>query len=585
MAERKITNQNVFFKSGFQSALNELKASNKIQVGTFYLTEDTNRLYVGKENNGLSLLNSSVNFITLEQFNALQGAWASEPDKGATHENELYYIIDSNILATWVKKGESYGWNQINPDTDTKITNFISEIAASGTNTVEVSNTVSASNGIAGGDINKSSAFKVKGIGKTVAVAAEADTDTITVKGDTYSMAATADGSNAKVQLTSALGQATSTVGVKAGDNVTLKVTDGNIEIASDKWVPTQVDSRLEAVDGKLALHLKEGNEGIIIESDDLYFTVGAGSGTGVTKNIPINGNLGVYTAEQIDAKIRGLNGMTYRSTVGPYNSSTVTASFYINNNTIVESSGTAAPVSNGDMFYVVCETDSNGNPIPISFQGKEVITGDLIIASGTENADGTIGADLAWTVVPSGNDTIIDTTFKFEADAVNHAITLMSSKGSSNKDVGAIDLNAGKDIVLNSTAADLTAGGQKLITTISHATVSTTTPTAETVTLTNGEADIPVVESITVDNGHVTQINTKKLTLPTYSLTQFEASNSKTTTEKKVVSLASVLKAGDSVLDSLDVSFASQTLNITYNAGTAAEGPTVNMELVWGTF
>ena len=422
---RKITNQNIFFKSGFQATLNNLKAQNKIDVGTFYLTEDTNRLYIGKENNKLDLLNSTVNFVTFEQFNSLQTAWKAEADAGASHENELYYITDKNILATWLYKTDGYGWNQINPDTDTdtKITDFVSSITAKSANVVEIENTIQATNGLAGGDITKGSTFNIKGSGSTIKVEVEG-TDTIAITGDTYSMAAAADGHNAKINLSSALGQAGSTVGIKAGDNVTLNVSEGNIEISSDKWVPTSSDSTLEVVDGKISLLLKEGNEGPVLESNELYFTVGAGEGTGVKKNVLINGDLEVYTAEQIDSKLKGLNGMTYRSTVGPYNSSTVTARFYVSNNTVVEANGTAAPVANGDMFYVVCETDSDGNPIPITFQGKELITGDLIIASGTEGDDGVIGADLSWSIVPSGNDTVVDTTFRFEVDAVNHYTT-----------------------------------------------------------------------------------------------------------------------------------------------------------------
>ena len=56
---RKITDQNVFFLSGFQSTLNEKVAAGEIKTGAFYLTEDTNRLYIGKDSNKLDLLNST----------------------------------------------------------------------------------------------------------------------------------------------------------------------------------------------------------------------------------------------------------------------------------------------------------------------------------------------------------------------------------------------------------------------------------------------------------------------------------------------------------------------------------------------
>ena len=65
MADRKITDQNVFFLSGFQNTLNQKVAAGEIQVGAFYLTEDTNRLYIGKEAGKLDLLNYNSDIVYL----------------------------------------------------------------------------------------------------------------------------------------------------------------------------------------------------------------------------------------------------------------------------------------------------------------------------------------------------------------------------------------------------------------------------------------------------------------------------------------------------------------------------------------
>ena len=205
MADRKITDQNVFFLSGFQNTLNQKVAAGEIQVGAFYLTEDTNRLYIGKEAGKLDLLNSSVRFVSQSEFNSLGTAWKKETDKGATHLNELVYITDLNILAVWSEKtAGTYDWVQINPNTDTKIKEFVTEVSASN-NEATVQSTVTAIDGSTKAEENYINSFKVAGKGKTIKVEST-DAKTISVTGDTYTLSSAADGANkAKVSLSSAL--------------------------------------------------------------------------------------------------------------------------------------------------------------------------------------------------------------------------------------------------------------------------------------------------------------------------------------------------------------------------------------------
>lgn len=574
MADRKITDQNVFFLSGFQNTLNQKVAAGEIQVGAFYLTEDTNRLYIGKEAGKLDLLNSAVRFVSQSEFNSLGTAWKKEADKGATHLNELVYITDLNILAVWSEKtAGTYDWVQINPDTDTKIKEFVTEVSASN-NEATVQNKVTAIDGSTKAEENYIDSFKVAGNGKTIKVEST-DAETISITGDTYTLSSAADGANkAKVSLSSTLGQAGSEFTITAGDNVKVTASGSDIKIDSEKWIPD--GSSVEVADGKIKLTLqnKDGEGPGVIQSNELFVYVGNN-----TKKL-IGEDLNVYTKDQVEAKLRGLNGMTYKGTVGPANTAII-SSYKISNNAVVNNDGTAIDVSAGDMFLVVCENDAKGNPIPITFNGNSLITGDLIIAVGTEGADGFIGSDLAWNVVPSGNDTIIDTTYAFEANAADHKISLKSNKDGDVGEIGAIDLDAGNDDIVLSSSTE--SNNRVLKTSISHKVYSNSlTPVNSNETLSNGQANITVMDGISISNGHVTGITTKTLTLPSYSI-NVEGTDSGTEA-KSSVSLSNQFKAGSDVLNTLNTTFESETLDITLKS-SAGQAPVVGFELTWGTF
>lgn len=98
---------NVSFKRGLQADL----PNSNIVDGAFYLTTDTNRLYVGGANNKLELLNQSIKFYTYDQV-------FREDSTVPKVEGQFYYLSDKNILCTFAKtKTHPDGeWVQINPD-------------------------------------------------------------------------------------------------------------------------------------------------------------------------------------------------------------------------------------------------------------------------------------------------------------------------------------------------------------------------------------------------------------------------------------------------------------------------------------
>lgn len=92
----------LMFKRGAQNNLPAIGVD-----GCFYLTTDTNRLYVGQgENKAPVLLNQTVQIV--ESVSAL-------PPSPPAMDNDFYYCISENVLAIY-RSGE--GWTQINTNTD-----------------------------------------------------------------------------------------------------------------------------------------------------------------------------------------------------------------------------------------------------------------------------------------------------------------------------------------------------------------------------------------------------------------------------------------------------------------------------------
>ena len=115
----------LYFKRGTQAGLNALTTSDE---GTFYLTTDSHRLYVGTGSGKKpALLNQTVQIA--DSVNALKSLTGMV-------ENDFYYAKSENILCVYTNSG----WVQINPDTctNTKVENaaFSEGVYNSANNTV-----------------------------------------------------------------------------------------------------------------------------------------------------------------------------------------------------------------------------------------------------------------------------------------------------------------------------------------------------------------------------------------------------------------------------------------------------------------
>lgn len=245
--------------------------------------------------------------------------------------------------------------------------------------------------------------------------------------------------------------------------------------ITLPELIDTELDSVAVALDnnGDVSVTVKDtgGNEKTGTVAGGIYFTLDG-------DKVFNQNELDVYTKAQIDNKIKGINAMVYRGTVGG-TGATLSA---------LPTTG----VQNGDTYMV----HTGG-----TYQGIACDSGDLFIATGTEGADGIIPElNLSWTHVPAGDDT--DTHYNLSA--ANNIITLKDE--TSGGTAGAVTIAAGNKI-------DVVTVGNTI--TVKHADLAAPSKeTDEAITGKYGES-FTVLKSITSADGHVTGYKNAVITLP----------------------------------------------------------------------
>lgn len=585
---------NVKFLKGTQSNFNGLT---QFTDGAFYLTTDTDRLYFAQSKNECVPLNQFIRTVTKTQFEALTSAQVSQGD--------YYYITDQNILAIADYDGGSLVWTQLNPDTNDNTT--FNEINFGGSvddnNTVTITETLKEYDAIAAEQTSKKIVgdLKLKGT-NGIALTAEntAKSTTITVEGDTYTLSADMNDArqyeagkayhvgdiivingkyqrckaevsaeqnksaaaiigsfeelNAGISLVSANGQKSSTFGFKTGDNVTIGQTDGQITVSAE-------DTTLGG--GSLVVS-NNASQGFDIEVSDSGNNKVSGTLNPVIKVggssvhfVSGEANLPVYTTSEIDSKFKGLNGMTYKGTVG----------------TAALQNLPTSNVSSGDTYMVASASFEIG-----SIKAKN---GDLLIATGQEGADGYIPSNgITWTHVPSGDDSFENSTYEGIATPGSNTWGVQEASGDHHL-IGDIQFVAGTNMSISSTLG----GPDKddptsIITTIQHGSVGAASVTEPTV---NDTSDIDPKSTITAvtgigrdSNGHVASVTTK----------QFNIQDTTYTFGAKVENdkIVTTLKDNSNTPNDVTYEVTSSSLNVT-TTSAAANDVTVNVELEWGSF
>ena len=225
---------NVGFLRGSQANLNTLMTGKTgIKEGSFYLTNDTNRLYFGKSATELVALNEGV--ITV-------AAIANLPT-GADLSNEIghfYYATAENILCVY--NGQQ--WVQINPDTDTQVSSVSTAVAVA-ENAATATTTLKFSRDGKNLDDTENKSATLKFVGADLVLTANG-VDGIKLTGDTYSIGSSAIAGGVAIDLnrdnaadTTRKGKIGS-VNLKAGNAIKLeRGTNGDITINATTEVGT----------------------------------------------------------------------------------------------------------------------------------------------------------------------------------------------------------------------------------------------------------------------------------------------------------------------------------------------------------
>ena len=460
---------NIMFKRGLQANLPQTAVD-----GSFYLTEDTQRLYVGiGENNAPVELNRTIRSVeSLTALNALKGPVGSNANDGVA-VGDFYYVaggansVSGNILA-YCSAVDATGkptWVQINPDTNTKLATSTSAVTKTAvTGGVKVATSVQDTEGrTASGD------FQVVGSENITVALVNGQIKISTPDGSdtTYEIKTEANSSKGTILLDSTGTDSRINIGGKNSDVTVTSDDSGNItiDVADMRTKSIAVDAKPTSGNG---FDLKVDGMDVV----DFDPTIKLGDNAAIHF---VNGNatLPVYTKTEVDTKVsnslKTFDAMAYKGTVTAADASTKLAS-----------TGNV-----GDTYKAAGDITT-----PVKAH-----TGDLIIATGTDGA-------VSWDVIPSGDDQTIT------GAATASGISVSDQSGT----LAEISVVEGNKIKVGNKIE-----GKKTTLTVGHEAITQPTPVAgPAITQTaKTNAEFTAITDITEDGyGHVTGITTKKLTV-----------------------------------------------------------------------
>ena len=605
---------NVLFKQGLQASLKAIRDNLCAIEGTFYLTTDTHRLYIGRitdtprsqaaiaAKGGTATqdathcdavpVNEGVNYVaTLGDLPTVTAENKSQ------YAGQFYYVSGSNILCVYsgAANGTNGGWVQINPNTNTKVEGFEYTVTTKdGVATIQGNVKNTTDTGVSGGDQYKDS-YTMQGAGS---VKVSSSGKAITITGDQYELAKevqTEGGNSVTLKLNSTSGTDNSSVKIAAGSNVSIGTnSSGDVTISSKN---TELD-HVTIGNGDKKTNPTTTN-GFYVEVGDtdqnnktgkLDPLVAVGTDPSQSGNTVhfVNGTatLPVYSKDDIDEKLKGLNAMTFKGLVND---------------------GSLPPT----VDVQIGDTYKASGAFTFTNNGKTVSVnkGDLLIAKGVETS-GVITSGLEYEIISSGDDTV--TLISHDGESINHGIQLREYNGTNKGDiVSKFEVAAGTSITLTDTPGNLTGGGKSNKVTIGHANVTRAADTNETAVTqaVNTNLAITAVTGVTTNaQGHVTGVTKKTFNIKDTNGKVSAVNNDIATTVTKVPtsggnsidSYTATVKTGvrsltsDGMLTGYEegsYEFKSSSLQITSTAATigadkkATKAATMTIDMVWGTF
>lgn len=530
---------NVGFKLGTQAKVDALLKTPGTSVveGSFYLTSDTHRLYIGQKatasdtNAQLFPVNEGV--ITVTNISDLPDI--SESDK-PVYAGRFYYVTNGNILCVY--SGQE--WVQINTNTDTYVNSHSysieggtikDKIGLSNGGNVDATFTVEGANGI-----------QITGTGTT-----------LTITGDKYSLSSTVTDNKATVKLDSANTADDTSVVLAGGNNVTITQNTGTKEVTIESK-----DTKLTSLTGAAATEgftiTGHNSDGGNTTAATINPQIKVGKTTQpVAKFVDGTATLDVYSTKDIDDKMKALNAMVYKGTLGPSKGTTK-----------------VLPTSN------VCIGDTYLAAEDVTINEHTVYTGSLIIARGTEDNSGFITTDtLVWDIVESTKDA--DTQYSFQA--IEGGIKLHDTTLGGN--AGQLVVEGGTDVSVSTSKTDASPS-QTL--TVNHKAVTRVDSADEVLDqIKNGETPITVITGVTTSGtGHVTGVKTQKIKLQDSNTTLKSISNEVTAASN----IATVTSTVEGTLGTGAKTSAAGTFKVASTSMTVTGSSNqVNIDLTWGTF
>ena len=559
--------KNIQFLLGTQANLEKyISGSSTAIEGTFYLTNDTHRLYVGTSAGTAVPVNEGV--ITVSNIDALQHVSA--------HPGEFYYVTAGNILCVYDGKQ----WVQINNNTDTYLAKTDTVVSLA-----DQVATITTKYTMNDGTTDISDSWNLA-VAEGVKVSIDAATDKVILTGvvnDSFGVSAASN--IATVTLRDSFNNE-KTFKVKTSDITTMTVdasAEGDAVVLNVKDMSnTALKVTPEATGFKIAVTDIMGTQ-----SDVINPSIKVGASSDDTKHKTLNfvngtATLPIYTKEEIDDIKLALNAMTYRGLVG-------TSASSANPQKVIKEWAT---VKNGSAeigdTYLFAEQVTDGSNV--------YSKGTMAIARGVETNGVIPAGNVIWDFVES----TVNTDTKYE---LNNQATVAGTAGFVQLvgKLGGITESGKKVFFEDGTAikASVTVdndGHAHISFAHEGITASKTTGTVAqgvaTYASSNDKSEkattITTIESITVNaQGHVTNLKTNTITLKDTNavINSVGMSVGAANAAKEVVLTSSV-----QLKDGAGTTMTAKTGTLKMKSDTlvfnqADSGKTLGIDLVWGSF
>lgn len=531
----------LFFKNGTQTNYNGLE---KKDAGTFYVTSDTHRLYLGED-----LLSQAV--VTVKTINDLS--------QDLHIDGQIAYVQTGNILCIYDSSVNT--WAQLNPDTAIAT---LSQYVETNDGVTTVSTSIKENRGEHAVNAFQGS-FKVAGE-NGIEIGSGDNGSTLKVG---LQQLALANGEN---QVTLAVGKSNNKITIKGDGDTSVSSDESGITIsttANDYRVvgTTQssvnhtgftIGSETQGFSLNGTLHLEDKNhkgntEDVAMESASIDPVISIGQKGNRSAHFA-NGEavIDTYTQAEIQNKIneakRQMNAMTYKGKLDS-TKGLPTAEVQIGDTYMVAEAGVYIPNDN-----------------------KKYPVGTLIVAKGTEDEKtGFITSNLGWDAVQA-SDT--DTTYTLTGSAEDKAIILYSSTGAEQS------LTIADDKIVTSAITTDAEGAPTL--TIKHNAVDHTATTGAAIEQATGQtATLSYISAVSVnDQGHVTNVTTTTAKL-------LDTVNAKASWGIEDATGGVTLNFGitDSANIRKDDNLSLTSDSLVIQKSGADQDKKVSVDLVWGTF